>query len=72
MRAVAKLFWVLLVVMMAGTWPASAQLFSLQTTTNLANPDSWAKVADTPAIVGLQCLVTNQISGGGRFYRLSK
>jgi pimeloyl-ACP methyl ester carboxylesterase len=54
------------------SWPASAQNFSLQTTTNLADPNSWTAVADTPAIVNLQCLVTNQISGAARFYRLRK
>jgi pimeloyl-ACP methyl ester carboxylesterase len=54
------------------SWPVSAQNFSLQTTTNLVDPNSWTAVADTPAIVNLQCLVTNQISGAARFYRLRK
>jgi hypothetical protein len=54
------------------SWPASAQNFSLQTTTNLADPNSWMAVTDTPAIVNLQCLVTNQISGAARFYRLKE
>jgi hypothetical protein len=54
------------------SWPASAQNFSLQTTTNLADPNSWMTVTNTPAIVNLQCLVTNQISGAARFYRLQK
>jgi hypothetical protein len=52
------------------TWPSSAQNFSLQTTTNLADSNSWMTVTDTPAIVNLQCMVTNQISGAARFYRL--
>jgi hypothetical protein len=54
------------------SWPASAQNFSLQTTTNLADPNSWMTVTNTPAIVNFQCLVTNQISGAARFYRLKK
>ena len=54
------------------SWPASAQNFSLQTTTNLTDPNSWMTVTDTPAIMNLQCLITNQISGAARFYRLKK
>jgi hypothetical protein len=54
------------------SWPASVQNFGLQTTTNLADANSWMTVTDTPAIVNLQCLVTNQISGAARFYRLQK
>jgi len=53
-------------------WPLSAQNFSLQTTTNLADPNSWMTVPDVPAIVNLQFLVTNQISDGARFYRLKQ
>jgi hypothetical protein len=54
------------------SWAASATGYSLETTTNLADPNSWMAVIDTPAIVNLQCLVTNQISGAARFYRLKK
>jgi uncharacterized repeat protein (TIGR03803 family) len=54
------------------SWPTSAQNFSLQTTTNLADPNSWITVTNTPAIVNLQCQVTNQISGATRFYRLKQ
>ena len=54
------------------SWPASAQNFSLQTTTNLADPNSWTTVTDVPAIVNLQNTVTNLISDGARFYRLKK
>ncbi len=54
------------------SWPVSAQTYSLQTTTNLADANSWMSVTNTPAIVNLQCLVTNQISSGSRFYRLKK
>jgi len=53
-------------------WPLLAQNFSLQTTTNLADPNSWLTLSNVPAIENLQCLVKNQISGAARFYRLKK
>ncbi len=54
------------------TWPVSAQNFNLQTTTNLANPNSWMTLTNVPAIVNLQNVVTNPVSDGARFYRLKK
>jgi hypothetical protein len=54
------------------TWPLSAAGFVLETTDKLTTTNSWTTVTDTPAIVNLQCLVTNQISGAARFYRLKK
>jgi len=54
------------------SWPASAADYVLETSTNLTAAISWTTVTDTPAIVNLQCLVTNQISGSARFYRLKK
>ena len=54
------------------SWPMSAQNFSLQTTTNLADPNSWTTITDVPAIVNLQNAVTNSISDGMRFYRLKQ
>jgi pimeloyl-ACP methyl ester carboxylesterase len=54
------------------SWPMSAQYFSLQTTTNLADPNSWMTLPDVPAIVNLQNAVTNSASDGARFYRLKK
>ena len=51
--------------------PAAAN-YVLETTANLTATNSWTTVTDTPAIVNLQCLVTNQISGAARFYRLRK
>jgi len=54
------------------TWPLSAQSFCLQTTTNLADPDSWTTITDVPAIVNLQNAITNPISDGMRFYRLKQ
>jgi hypothetical protein len=53
-------------------WPSAAQNYSLQTTTNLADPNSWTTLTNVPAIVSFQCVVTNQISSAGRFYRLRR
>lgn len=54
------------------SWPISAQDFGLQSTTNLADTNSWTTLTNAPAIVDLQNAVTNPISGGARFYRLKK
>ncbi len=54
------------------SWPSAAANYVLETTANLTATNSWTTVTDTPAIVNLQCLVTNQISGAARFYRLRK
>jgi pimeloyl-ACP methyl ester carboxylesterase len=52
------------------SWPMSAQSFSLQTTTSIADPDSWATLTNVPAIVNLQNVITNPIPGSQGFYRL--
>jgi hypothetical protein len=52
------------------SWPLSAQNFTLQTTTNLADPNSWTTLTNVPAIVNLQNTITNSISGSQGFYRL--
>jgi len=54
------------------SWPSWTQNFSLQATTNLADPNSWTALTDTPAIVNAQYVLTNQISGPSRFYRLKQ
>jgi hypothetical protein len=54
------------------SWPMSAQNFSLQSTTNLADPNSWVTLTNVPAIVNLQNAITNPVSGGVRFYRLKQ
>lgn len=54
------------------SWPLSAANFSLQTTTNLADPNSWVMLTNVPAIVNLQNAITNPASDGARFYRLKK
>jgi hypothetical protein len=52
------------------SWAASAQNFSLQTTTNLTEAGSWAAVTNIPAILNQQNVVTDAMSGAKRFYRL--
>jgi hypothetical protein len=54
------------------SWALSAANFSLQTTTNLADPNSWTTLPNVPAIVNLQNAVTNPVSGGSQFYRLKQ
>jgi hypothetical protein len=54
------------------SWPLSAANFSVQTTTNLTDPNSWVTLTNVPAIVNLQNAVTNPVSGGAQFYRLKK
>ena len=52
------------------SWPMSAQNSSLQTTTNLTDPNSWMTLTNVPVIVNLQKTVTNSMSDRMRFYRL--
>ena len=54
------------------SWPTSATGYALETTTNLADANSWMAVTNKPAPVNQQYVVTNQISGGARFYRLKQ
>jgi Phage integrase, N-terminal SAM-like domain/Phage integrase family len=58
----------------AGTvlsWPASASLFSLQSTTNLRTATTWTVVTNTPGWTNRQISVSVPIEGGQRFFRLS-
>lgn len=54
------------------TWPLSAADYTLQTSTNLTDSNSWTTVTNVPAIVDLQNTVTNPAADGARFYRLKK
>lgn len=54
------------------SWPTSAASYALETTTNLTAANSWTAVTNAPVVVNLQNTVTNQISGGSRFYRLRR
>ena len=53
-------------------WPAGAQGYTLQSTPELSASSQWSTVTNTPGLIGLQNVVTNSISTGSRFYRLSK
>lgn len=52
------------------SWPLSAQSFSLQTTTNLADPNAWDLVTNVPVIINFNNTVTNTMTGNQSFYRL--
>ena len=53
-------------------WPASAQGFILESTSDLSQIGSWSVVTNVPVVVGLQNVITNEISNDSRFYRLFK
>jgi hypothetical protein len=53
-------------------WPASADGYALETTGDLSITNSWTPVTNSPAIVGLQKIITNTISRPSQFYRLRK
>jgi len=52
------------------SWPASTHNFNLQTTTTLADPNSWTPVSDAPTLVNARYVATNKLSRASRFYRL--
>jgi hypothetical protein len=52
------------------SWPMTAQNFTLQSTTNLADANSWMTLTDFPAIIDFQNTVTNPPTGERGFYRL--
>jgi uncharacterized repeat protein (TIGR03803 family) len=52
------------------SWPINATGYVLQTTTNLTAANSWTAVANVPAVINGQDVVTNGISDRMRFYRL--
>lgn len=54
------------------SWPTSAENYHLETTRDLSTINSWTPVTNSPAIVGLQNIVTNFISRPSQFYRLKK
>jgi len=53
------------------SWPTNQTGFSLQTTTDPANPN-WASVTPVPVVVGSQFVVSNSAAGPSTFYRLIK
>ena len=52
------------------SWPASATGYALETSTNLADANSWTPVTNVPAVLKQQNVVTNGMSGQMHFYRL--
>ena len=52
------------------SWPVSATGYGLETSTNLADASSWTAVANVPAVLNQQNVVTNAMSDRMRFYRL--
>jgi pimeloyl-ACP methyl ester carboxylesterase len=64
-------------IQLAGTnvvvsWPFWAAGFVLESTDKLRATNSWTAVTNVPEVVNFQYTVTNQVSGGSRFYRLAK
>ena len=56
----------------AVSWPSPSAGFSLQTTTNLGQSNSWTSVDATPVVINSQNIVTNKLTNGSHFYRLFK
>jgi hypothetical protein len=54
------------------SWPVSPVFFTLQSVEQLSVSNLWLSVTNMPAVVGGRYTVTNDASGGKRFYRLSK
>jgi pimeloyl-ACP methyl ester carboxylesterase len=54
------------------TWPLSGAGYVLQSANQFTPPTAWTTVTNEPVVVNFQYTVTNQISGGKRFYRLAK
>ncbi len=54
------------------SWPADATGYTLETTTDLSLPLSWAGFSGTQTIVGNRYTVTDGVAGRSRFYRLKK
>jgi hypothetical protein len=64
-------------IQVAGTnailsWPATYFGYSLQTSTNLLDTNSWTIVNPGPVYVGGQNVVTNPVTPTGGFFRLTK
>ena len=52
------------------SWPVSSGNFTLLTTTNLADPNSWVAVTNVPAVGLAQSTITNLPTGSLGFFRL--
>jgi uncharacterized repeat protein (TIGR03803 family) len=58
--------------MLVLTWPTNSTGFALQSATNLAPPVAWSTLGLAPAVVNGLNTVTNRVSEGPQFYRLSQ
>jgi uncharacterized repeat protein (TIGR01451 family) len=54
------------------SWPASVVPFTLQSLNFLSTATTWLPVTNVPVIINLRYVVTNDASGGDRFFRLFK
>ncbi len=54
------------------TWPANATGFTLQSAANLASPAGWSNVSPTPVVINGQTTLTNALSNGAMFYRVTQ
>ena len=54
------------------SWPSSQIGFRLQSASTISSPMNWETLTDTPPIFQAQYVVSNDFSGGSRFYRLIK
>lgn len=54
------------------SWPASASSYALETSTNLADTNSWTTITNDPVVINGQDVVTNGKSDRMRFYRLKQ
>lgn len=54
------------------SWPATIGGYLLESSPGLGGGDEWSAVTNTPALLGLRSVVTNSISGEGKFYRLKR
>jgi hypothetical protein len=52
------------------SWPAYYGDFTLQSATNLQDPNDWSDVPVTPVVVGTQLVVSNLMTNARTFYRL--
>ena len=52
------------------SWPGTFTNFTLQTTTDCAQTNSWSNVALPPSLVGGRWVVTNTTAGSAKFFRL--
>lgn len=51
-------------------WPTSYVNYSLESSTNIAQPSTWIAVTNPVVFVGSEAVVTNTVIGSQKFYRL--